>query len=1073
MNKTQSSDSSARERIVKDLGTTFLIQAGAGSGKTTKLVDRIAALLALGKVQVHQIAAVTFTRKAAAELRERLQQRLEVQATGDPDPAVRNRLQAALADIGLAFIGTIHSFCARMLRERPVESGLDPEFGELDEGEAALFMEMCWQDFLSEAFLRSNPVLQRLGEFGIEGKELKDLYLRLCQFRDVEPLAPDCPKPNIAGARKMLDEFISNTKAAMPQEESESGWDGFQTALRRAEWRLSRYGTIADRDLVRMLDSFDGCKVTLNRWPDKSLAKTLRDEILPRFVEDVVHRTVREWREHVHSNCIRFARSAAEFAATRRAAESKLDYTDLLIKVRNLLRDQEDVRLFLANRFKRIFVDEFQDTDPVQCEILFYLAGDRPGPDADWRSFKLRPGALFVVGDPKQSIYRFRRADIAAYNVVKELVQKSGGEVLTLSANYRSVNSIGKFVDGIFQSVFPTDATEHQASFVPLATIKKDSAAICGVRKLVVDGVKNKNDVYARSAALIASWIRWALQGNVQIEDAGTLRPAQPGDFLILTWQRDSLLAHASALEARQIPFDLAGARGSFGAGEIVDVLKLLNSLADPDNPVLLTGVLISSLFGHSYQQLWDFKKLGGSFRFLGAGSTGDISASHPIGESLRKIESWWQLTLHSSPAAAIGMMIEQMGAVPFSASMPLGATNSGRLLQLVEMVRQAEGSGKADFTSVVEWLNSAVETDIEPLNILAGTQELVRVMNLHKAKGLEAPIVILAAPYKSERATISHHIDRFGEKEPFGYFLTTRKIGEFGTEVLAQPPDWEQKEQAEGHYQTAEQERLLYVAGTRAKQLLIITDAPDRRNSGTAWSGLLTGQIEELPMQEIDTSIQARAQIEVDGTICAQDMKNLLDEMATLAKGSYTHGSVTELAKTSVTLPFAKSGVGMQFGSVVHKCLQWMANGRQPSVRDIERMCEEFELDSKPVDKILDELKKVRQSELWQRAMKSSERHAETPFSLFLDGKELGLQPGPTFITGIIDLIFKENDHWCLVDFKTDRIEGEVKPHIDFYSGQLRLYSKAWKRLSGSDASETLLFFTDPGKAYPIAASI
>ncbi|MDM7995615.1 MAG: UvrD-helicase domain-containing protein, partial [Acidobacteriota bacterium] len=537
MNKAQSSDKSARERIVKDLDTTFLVEAGAGSGKTTKLVDRIAALLALGKAQVHQIAAVTFTRKAAAELREKLQQRLEEQATGDPDPAVRKNLQAALADIGLAFIGTIHSFCARMLRERPVESGLDPEFGELDEAEAALFMEMCWQDFLSEAFLRNDPVMQKLGEFGIEGKELKDLYLRLCQFRDVEPLAPDCPKPDIAGARKMLDEFMSCVKAVMPKEEPEGGWDGLQTALRRAQWRLSQFDTIADRDLIRMLDSFDGCKVTLNRWPDRSVAKTLRDETLPRFIQEVVQKFVREWREYAHAACIRFSRAAAEFAAARRSVESKLDYTDLLIKTRDLLRDHEDVRLFLANRFKRIFVDEFQDTDPIQCEILFYLAGDRPSPNADWRSFMLRPGALFVVGDPKQSIYRFRRADIAAYNVVKELVQKSGGEALTLSANYRSVDSIGKFVDGVFQSVFPDEATEHQASFVPLATVKKDSAAICGVRKLAVDGVKNKNDVYARSAELIASWIRWALQGNVQIEEAGMLRPARPGDFLILTWQ--------------------------------------------------------------------------------------------------------------------------------------------------------------------------------------------------------------------------------------------------------------------------------------------------------------------------------------------------------------------------------------------------------------------------------------------------------------------------------------------------------------------------------------------------------
>lgn len=346
MNKIHSSDESARERIVKDLDTTFLIEAGAGSGKTTKLVERIAALLALGKVQVHQIAAVTFTRKAAAELRERLQQRLEEGATHDGDANTRERMQAALADIGQAFIGTIHSFCARMLRERPVESGLDPEFGELEEGEATLFMEMCWQDFLSEAFLRKDPALQKLGDYGIEGKELKDLYLRLCQFRDVEPFAPACPKPDIAGARKQLDAFMSTVQAAMPKEEPEKKWDDLQKALRSAEWQLSRYGSVEDRDVIRILELFLKCGVTLNRWPDKNVAKTLRDELLPQFVENVAWKVVREWREYVHATCIRFARTAAEFAAARREAESRLDYTDLLIKARNLLRDHEDVRQF-------------------------------------------------------------------------------------------------------------------------------------------------------------------------------------------------------------------------------------------------------------------------------------------------------------------------------------------------------------------------------------------------------------------------------------------------------------------------------------------------------------------------------------------------------------------------------------------------------------------------------------------------------------------------------------------------------------------------------------------------------
>ncbi len=656
------SDETSRRRIVEDLDTTFLVEAGAGSGKTTKLVDRISALLALGKAEVGRIAAVTFTRKAAAELREKLQQRLEKRAVEDPDPVVRERMRTAVADIGHAFIGTIHSFCARILRERPVESGLDPDFTELEEAEAGGFLETCWQDYLAEAHLRNDPLLARLGEIGIDAAGLEELYQRLCQFRDIEPYAPACPKPDLAPARRKLRRFMAAVGKAMPSDEPDDGWDKLQTSYRRAAWLLDTYGDGRDRDLIDILELFEKGAVTLNRWPDKKTAKAFKDGFLPDFLRDSVVPAVRGWREHVYSDCVAFARAAAEFAAARRSVDSTLDYTDLLIKARDLLRDNNDVRGFFSRRFTHILVDEFQDTDPVQCEILFYLCGDAPDRRADWRKFKLRSGALFVVGDPKQSIYRFRRADIAAYNVVRILIEKNGGEVLTLSANYRSVNSIGEFVDGAFDHVFPAEATEKQAAFVPLATQKKDVAALSGVRKLVVEGVSRKNDIFEYSSGLIASWVAWALDGNVHVEEYGELRPATPGDILILTWQREPLIVLAAALEARQVPFDITGSRGAFAVPEIRDTLKLFDSLADPDNPVALVGVLISPLFGHSYQALWDYRKAGGSFRFLGAGRLEGPLAEHPVAVSLAKIESWWRLTLDRSPAAAIGSILERPG---------------------------------------------------------------------------------------------------------------------------------------------------------------------------------------------------------------------------------------------------------------------------------------------------------------------------------------------------------------------------------------------------------------------------
>jgi len=1069
-NKT-SADEAARRRIVEDLDTTFLVEAGAGSGKTTKLVDRISAILALGKAEVGRIAAVTFTRKAAAELRERLQQRLEERAARDTDKRVRERMRQAVADIGHAFIGTIHSFCARILRERPVESGLDPEFTELDEAEGSRFLETCWQDFVADAHIRSDPLIKRLNEIGMDPQELGDLYLRLCQFRDVEPYAPACPKPDFKPARAALRRFLAEVGKAMPSEEPEGGWDRLQAAYRSARWRLGTFGDSRDRDLIDVLELFEKCDVVQKRWPDPTRAKAFKHELWPEFLRDTVSPAIKAWREHIYSDCVAFARAGAEFAARRRAADSTLDYTDLLIKARDLLRDHEEVRAFFARRFTHILVDEFQDTDPIQCEIIFYLCGDAPVRRAAWRQFRLRPGALFVVGDPKQSIYRFRRADIAAYNIVRTLIEKSGGEVLTLSANYRSVDSIGEFVDGAFEDVLPAEATDQQAAFVPLATQRKDTAPLSGVRRLVVEGVEKKDEIYEHSSALVASWVARALDGRVRVDDGGGLRPAAPGDILILTWQREPLTHVASALEARQVPFDITGTQKAFDVPEIGDTMRLLLSLADPDNPVALAGVLVSRLFGHSYQALWDYRKAGGSFRFLGAAHIDGALGTHPVAGSLAKIESWWRLTLDRQPAAAIGSILERTGFVPLAAASPLGATMAGRLLQLVEMARRAAELGKADFPSAVEWLNSAIEADVEPLSILAGRADLVRVMNLHRAKGLEAPIVILAAPYRAGARLPECHVDRFGGKEPSAWFQVTRKFGDYGSKIVAQPPGWEQKQAIEQEYQAAEGSRLLYVAATRARQLLIISDAPGIRTGTNPWGELLARPVVELPMDGVAASIKDRPKLKVKSGACARDLQTVADAMQASASPGYEQASVTEISKPARTLPADRSGKGPEYGSIVHLCLEWMANGREPTRRDIELMGVQFELDPAPVDEILAELQRLKQTELWRRAMAAPERHTEVPFSIMIDGAELGRQPGQVLLSGMIDLAFREGTGWHLVDYKTDRIVGDANAYAIFYAEQLRFYEKAWRRLSGCGQTEVHLLFTHSCLAHQVVS--
>jgi ATP-dependent helicase/nuclease subunit A len=170
----------------------------------------------------------------------------------------------------------------------------------------------------------------------------------------------------------------------------------------------------------------------------------------------------------------------------------------------------------------------------------------------------------------------------------------------------------------------------------------------------------------------------------------------------------------------------------------------------------------------------------------------------------------------------------------------------------------------------------------------------------------------------------------------------------------------------------------------------------------------------------------------------------------------------VTEISKPARTLPADRSGKGPEYGSIVHLCLEWMANGREPARRDIELMGVQFELDPAPVDEILAELDRVKQTELWRRAMAAPERHTEVPFSIMIDGAELGRQPRQVLLSGMIDLAFREGTGWHLVDYKTDRIVGDANAYAIFYAEQLRFYEKAWRRLSGCGPTELHLLFTD-----------
>jgi ATP-dependent helicase/nuclease subunit A len=477
------SDEAARQRILTDLDSNMLVEAGAGSGKTTSLIGRMHALVMSGE-PVERIAAVTFTRKAANELRERFQIKLETELRAlDLQSEAWLRCDRALRDIDRAFLGTIHSFCARILREHPLEIALDPNFSEVSDSG---WEELCrgfWNRWLERRKRTGDEMLAGLASMGVEGQSLYEGFRRVMKYMDVDFPVVQTAEPDGAPCRDKLEALIERARAMMPREEPADGWDPLMTLINRLDYhrRSNDWRNIAAFCAALEQITQSACAVTQKRWSEDKVGKTAAKVLAEQFVsllDGEITALLTCWYEFRYPGVMRFLERAAADFARERHETGQLGFEDLLMLSATLLREHPRVRDALGERYRRLLVDEFQDTDPIQAEVCFLLASES-SEGADWRTAAPRAGGIFLVGDPKQSIYRFRRADIQVYEFAKSRMAEYG-VVLALTRNFRSVKPIGDFVNRYFQDVFSAAGTGVQAPFTPMHATR-DAGADDGV----------------------------------------------------------------------------------------------------------------------------------------------------------------------------------------------------------------------------------------------------------------------------------------------------------------------------------------------------------------------------------------------------------------------------------------------------------------------------------------------------------------------------------------------------------------------------------------------------------------
>ncbi|MHB8182897.1 MAG: UvrD-helicase domain-containing protein, partial [Candidatus Desulforudaceae bacterium] len=752
------------------------------------------------------------------------------------------------------------------------------------------------------------------------------------------------------------------------------------------------------------------------------------------------------------------------------------------------LRDNPGMRRYLQGRFTHLLVDEFQDTDPIQAEVMLYLTG-RDCDEKDWRQLVPRPGSLFVVGDPKQSIYRFRRADIDTYNLVKKLITESGGRLLHLDTNFRSQSSLAKFINPVFESAFPEEPTAVQAANAPMHTIREPAPdTLAGVYRITVPRRRGhyQNSIAQFDATRLAAWIRWVLDQELLLNRSKDEPPApiRPDDILILLRYKGELSIYARALEAQGIPYSISGGIALKHSTILAEAHQLLTVLERPDDPVNLVGALRGPFFGFSDQELLDYRDAKGVFSIFAsvpdAGLVPDTAEAFT--DALDKLRHYYRWSRTLPPATAARQIFEDIGILGWIATESAGLSGAASALLVRELLAATESGGETTFGGLVRKLGELLESGVDnELDIYAGSRSAVRLMNLHRAKGLEAPVVCLAHPGRSVSRDPSLHVDRTTD-HPQGH-LQICQHSPFGGAgpVVATPPDWANLQATEKEYEEAEELRLVYVGATRAKDVLIVSWYPDKPEA-SPWKTLnaALANVPELPDPEADGTVDFTAQIAATAGVASQSLAALESPEATVAeyetfctalpatwdagrKPSYAANSVTELAKEANAPKRHATGKGVSWGNAVHRMLEKLLEGEKDLDTWAARILAEEGRPVSEASELTDLMHEVQKTPFWKRVESAHERLSEVPLGCLFNTSAPTGETLPTVTKGIIDLAFREDTGWVLVDFKTDyyETEGEKNALVDYYATQLKTYAELWKMATGESPRELGLLFT------------
>ena len=1182
---TLPADDLERRQATTTFDRNVVVTAGAGTGKTTLLVERCVNLLMRPSdpVQMTELVALTFTNKAANEMKARLRDRLEVLAghrTGGPAAKeteaaaldalrerysittddIHGRAREALRHLERAQIGTIHSFAAGLLRLYPLETGLNPQFREDDGRLRKRQFDTGWGLWLDEELSGTGPRTEEwkkiLGRFSLD--RLGELALALCADNvDLDGLQRPGGPDDLAGVLgqwlRGLEEAITDLIHRHPKQRR------IEQALavgRRVIQAARGGGASVDAEELSLLRSLTAPK----DWAQEDFhhARDLATDARALAQVDPVE---------IHRLCallVPFARQCREDFARH----GLVTFDGLLVRSRDLLRDHPRIREELKTRFKAILVDEFQDTDPLQYEIILWLCEEPSRRAASWRDIRLAPGKLFVVGDPKQSIYGFRGADIAAYlQVVKEVIQAQNGVEYRLTANFRSDARILDVVNGVFEHLIreepglqpeyialqpgpgtPGEPTAHPeqryephgpepmgvsapSSVRPARPDQRDGphgpepmgvSAPSSVRperseaqpsevegrKLAVAGERSRrvhvrrvtssgetpNAEAARrlEAESLARWLEEEVLGRTFFDDgAGNRVRVAPGHVAFLMRALSNVQVYLEALRRRGIGYVVEGERDFYAAQEVIDAVNLLRAVDNPHDRLALVGVLRSPVGGHSdteifalgRQQLLDYRMVAGP-RW--------VDLPRDVMDLYQRLFRLHREVRFLEAGKAVARVFKELPLSVLAASRRSGQQAVANLEKVRLVAEEAGANGSGTLKDVVAELERRVrEEEDESENALEEeTLDAVRIMSIHRAKGLEFPVVVLV----DALAGVNR---RSGPPAQVHQDWATGLAGIRIDDLWSLPGVFLQAKRRER--EAYEQRRLLYVAMTRPRQQLVVSFAergqPDR-DSMVSMIGEATGgdlAHADPPAVACGTGEMAVEVVEEDpgadehGDRLPAPPPDAADwswyeDLWGRRRSDYEARRQTPIFLTPTRLkaageaaePRLRAGglerdTALILGELAHQVLEHWDFQTQRVEEDLHEAIARHapELPAAEHRVVVRELKAIwatlAGSPVYRELRGARILGREIPFVLPWDGQ---------IMEGVIDLVYERQGQLYVADYKTDQVtDGDIAGVMHDYRHQAQVYTEAVRRGLNRDVAAFRLILLRLGRGVDVPA--